>query len=142
MALNLTIVTPEGTRYDGPVESVVVPGTEGDFGVLPGHERFLAPVRIGELEVRSNDDRTRRWAAVSDGFADVSAERVVLLVDSCEFAGDIDEARAERARARAEREIEQLRAARAEEHGAKLEEAALQRAIVRIQVSKKKGMAA
>ena len=142
MALKLTIVTPEGTRYDGPVDSVVVPGTEGDFGVLPGHERFLAPVRIGELEVRSANDRARRWAAVSDGFADVSAERVVLLVDSCEFAADIDEARAECARARAEREIERHRAARDEEFNFRVEEAALQRAIIRIQVSKKKGMAA
>jgi F-type H+-transporting ATPase subunit epsilon len=139
--LHLTIVTPEGARYDGPVESVVVPGSEGDFGVLPGHERFLAPVRIGELEVRGGDPG-RRWAAVSDGFADVGAERVVLLVDSCEFAADIDEARAERARGRAEREIERLRTARAEEFDAKVEEAALQRAIIRIQVSRKKGMAA
>jgi F-type H+-transporting ATPase subunit epsilon len=140
--LHLTIVTPEGTRYDGPVDSVVVPGSEGDFGVLPGHERFLAPIRIGELEVRSVNDRARRWAAVSDGFADVSPERVVLLVDSCEFAADIDEARAERARARAERELERHRAARDEEFNFRVEEAALQRAIIRIQVSKKKGMVA
>jgi F-type H+-transporting ATPase subunit epsilon len=139
--LKLTIVTPEGTRYDGEVESVVVPGTEGDFGVLPGHERFLAPVRIGELEVRGGADPSRRWAAVADGFADVSAERVVLLVDACEFAPDIDEARAERARGRAERELDRLRQAREEEQSYKLQEAALQRAIVRIQVSKKQGFA-
>jgi len=142
LPLQLTIVTPEGTRYDGPVDSVVVPGTEGDFGVLPGHERFLAPVRIGELEVRGGNDPSRRWAAVSSGFADVNAERVVILVDTCEFATDIDEARAERARARAERELERMRQTRSEEHNFKLEEAALQRAIVRIQVSKKRGMAA
>lgn len=142
MPLELTIVTPEGTRYQGAVDGVVVPGTEGDFGVLAGHERFLAPVRIGELEVRSANDPGRRWAAVSGGFADVGAERVVLLVDACEFAADIDEARAERARARAERELERLHAAREESIGFRLEEAALQRAIIRIQVSKKKGMAA
>jgi F-type H+-transporting ATPase subunit epsilon len=142
LPLKLTIVTPEGTRYDGEVDSVVVPGSEGDFGVLPGHERFLAPIRIGELEVRGGHDPNRRWAAVSEGFADVNAERVVILVDSCEFASDIDEARAERARARAERELERLRQSRSEEHGFKLEEAALQRAVVRIQVSKKRGMAA
>lgn len=142
MPLQLTIVTPEGTRFDGPVDSVVVPGTEGDFGVLSGHERFLAPVRIGELEVRGSNDPARRWAAVSSGFADVNAQRVVLLVDACEFAPDIDEARAERARARAERELESMRNARTEERNFKLEEAALQRAVVRIQVSKKRGMAA
>jgi F-type H+-transporting ATPase subunit epsilon len=129
--LTLTIVTPHGTVYDGPVESVVVPGSEGDFGVLPGHERFLSPVRIGELEVRGPNGR---WAAVSDGFADVGPDRVVLMVDSCEFAESIDAARAERARARAERELERLRAGHAEEHLFKLEEAALHRAIIRLQV--------
>ncbi len=51
MPIALTIVTPEGTRFDGSVDRVVVPGAEGDFGVLPGHERFLSPVRIGELDV-------------------------------------------------------------------------------------------
>jgi len=142
LPLKLTIVTPEGVRYDGEVDQVVVPGAEGDFGVLPGHERFLAPVRIGELEVRGGRDPSRRFAAVSDGFADVSAERVVVMVESCEFAPDIDEARAERARARAERELERMRQAREETHNFKVEEAALMRAIVRLQVSKKRGMAA
>jgi F-type H+-transporting ATPase subunit epsilon len=132
--LQLTIVTPQGTVYDGAVESVVVPGAEGDFGVLPGHERFLAPVRIGELELRAPDGL---WAAVSDGFADVAADRVVLLVDSCEFAGDIDEARAERARARAERELQHLREAHADELMFRLEEAALMRALVRLQVARR-----
>jgi F-type H+-transporting ATPase subunit epsilon len=136
MPLQLDIVTPEGVRYAGAVESVVVPGVEGDFGVLPGHERFLAPIRIGELEVRGP---AGHWAAVSDGFADVTAERVVLLVDSCEFASDIDEARAERARARAERELERLRRSEADAHMFKVEEAALHRALVRLQVAKKRG---
>jgi F-type H+-transporting ATPase subunit epsilon len=134
--LQLIIVTPQGTVYEGPVDSVVVPGAEGDFGVLPGHERFLAPVRIGELELRGPVP-DGHWAAVSDGFADVGAERVVLMVDSCEFANDIDAARAERARARAERELERMRQSRADEHVFRLEEAALERALIRLQVSKK-----
>jgi F-type H+-transporting ATPase subunit epsilon len=132
--LTLTIVTPQGTAFDGPVESVVVPGSEGDFGVLPGHERFLSPVRIGELEVRGPDGR---WAAVSDGFADVGPDRVVLMVDSCEFAADIDTARAERARARAEREVEQLRQNAEEQQRFQLAQAALERAIVRLLVAKR-----
>jgi F-type H+-transporting ATPase subunit epsilon len=134
MPLALTIVTPEGVRYEGRVDRVVVPGVEGDFGVLPGHERFLSPVRIGELEV---DGGGSRWAAVSSGFAEVNADTVVLMVDSCEFATDIDTARAERAKARAEREIERLRAGHEEEVAFRLEEAALQRALIRIQVAKK-----
>jgi F-type H+-transporting ATPase subunit epsilon len=134
MPIQLTIVTPEGVRYDGEVEGVVVPGSEGDFGVLPGHERFLSPVRIGELEV---DGRGRRFAAVSEGFAEVTAEKVVLMVESCEFAGDIDTARAERARANAERALERLRQDRADENSFRLQEAALMRALVRIQVASK-----
>ena len=134
MPIDLTIVTPAGTRYHGQVDRVVVPGSEGDFGVLPGHERFLSPVRIGELEV---DGGRRQWAAVSDGFAEVSGDKVVLMVDSCEFAPDIDKARAERAKANAERALEHLKNAQTEEHSFRMQEAALQRALVRIQVASK-----
>ena len=136
MPLQLTIVTPEGVRFEGPVDRVVVPGAEGDFGVLPGHERFLSPVRIGELELEVPGENGR-WAAVSDGFAEVSADKVVLMVDSCEFAADIDTARAERARARAQHEIELLLARAQEDRSYKLEEGALQRALIRIQVAAK-----
>jgi len=134
MPIALTIVTPEGTRFDGPVERVVVPGTEGDFGVLPGHERFLSPVRIGELEVDTGSSE-RRWAAISDGFAEVNGEKVVLMVDSCEFARDIDTARAERAKANAERVLSRLESAEREEASYRMAEAALQRALIRIQVA-------
>jgi len=136
MPLQLNIVTPEGTRFDGQVDRVVVPGSEGDFGVLPGHERFLSPVRIGELELEATGG-ARQWAAVSDGFAEVNGEKVVLMVDSCEFAPSIDAARAERAKARAEREIEHLKPMQAEEASYRIQERALQRAIVRIQVAAK-----
>ena len=138
MPLQLTIVTPEGVRYDGPVERVVVPGAEGDFGVLPGHERFLSPVRIGEVQLETGGSNGR-WAAVSEGFAEVSGDKVVLMVDSCEFAADIDAARAEHARASAERELERLKQSKNDETTFKLEEAALHRALIRLQVSKRAG---
>ena len=138
MPIQLTIVTPEGVRFEGPVDRVVVPGTEGDFGVLPGHERFLSPIQIGELELEVPGAKSR-WAAVSDGFAEVSGDKVVLMVDSCEFAVDIDAARAERARARAESELDRLKQSKAEEQSFKLEEGALHRALIRLQVAKKVG---
>jgi len=134
MPIQLTIVTPEGVRFEGPVDRVVVPGTEGDFGVLPGHERFLSPIQIGELEVTGANGS---WAAVSDGFAEVDGDKVLLMVDTCEFAADIDSARAERARARAQHEIELLRARAQEDRDYKLTEGALQRALIRIQVAAK-----
>lgn len=89
MALQLTVVTPEGQAYDAPVEHVVLPGSEGDFGVFEQHERFLTAIRPGPLEIRSADGVTS-WAAISDGFADVGSEQVTVLVSRCDLAGDLD----------------------------------------------------
>jgi F-type H+-transporting ATPase subunit epsilon len=136
MPLQLTIVTPEGVRFEGPVERVLVPGAEGDFEVLPGHERFLSPVKIGELDLVDSGGK-RSYVAVSEGFAEVTTDKVVLMVDAAEFAGDIDTARAERAKANAEREIEQAKISNAEAASFRLAEFALQRAVIRIQVATK-----
>jgi F-type H+-transporting ATPase subunit epsilon len=100
MPLDLTIVTPSGATYRGDADSVVLPGSEGDFGVLPGHERFLCALRTGEVQIRTGAQTV--YAAAADGFADVSSDHVTVLVDSCELARDIDTARAELAHQRAE----------------------------------------
>ena len=86
MSLALTIVTPVGEAFQGPVESVVLPGSEGDFGVLPRHERLMTALRPGEIEIRTSSG-TRR-ASISEGFADVSGEEVVVMVTSCKFEGE------------------------------------------------------
>jgi F-type H+-transporting ATPase subunit epsilon len=101
MSFELTIVAPDGEWYRGPVDSVVLPGSEGEFAVLPNHERFLAPLRVGEVEIRTPADRL--LAAIASGFAVVTGDEVAVMVDSCEFARDIDVPRAESARERAER---------------------------------------
>jgi F-type H+-transporting ATPase subunit epsilon len=108
MALALTIVTPEGEAYDGPVESVVLPGVEGDFGVLQGHEPFLSALRIGGLEVTAEDGR-KRFASVSRGYAEIHGDAVSVMVGSCEWADEIDRDRAERARERAKKALEEVR---------------------------------
>lgn len=135
MPLDLTIVTPSGPAYRGDVDAVVLPGSEGDFGVLPGHERFLSALRIGEVQIETGGRKL--YAAAADGFADVSGDQVTVLVDSCELAGDIDTARAELARQRAERGLAALdrdaEAARVAEY-----EAALERARNRLAVSQRK----
>jgi F-type H+-transporting ATPase subunit epsilon len=133
MPFELNIVTPEGRVYQGRVESIVLPGSHGDFGVLGGHERFLAPLRVGEIEIR--DERGQRFAAVSGGFADVSGDQVVVLAETCELAERIDGARAERARERAQRELGRLRESGAEDQRFRLEQAALERALARIQTA-------
>ena len=130
MPFDLTIVTPQGEAYQGRVDTVVLPGSEGDFGVLEGHERFLSPLRIGELAIRVSDRET--YAAISGGFADVVGERVVVLADACELAKDIDVARAQRAKERAEGALRSLQAADAENAEFRLQRAALERAVVRI----------
>ena len=67
-----------------------MPGSEGDFGVLEQHERFLAALRPGAMEIRSSGGST--WAAVSDGFADISGEAVSVLVSRCDLASELDSA--------------------------------------------------
>jgi F-type H+-transporting ATPase subunit epsilon len=88
VALELIVVTPEGQAFSGSVDQVVLPGAEGDFGVLEQHERVLAPLRSGTMEIRSGSGS--EWAAISNGFADVGAEQVVVLVDSCQRPADVD----------------------------------------------------
>lgn len=135
MPFELTIVTPQGETFRGPAESVVLPGSEGDFGVLPQHERFLTPLRIGEVQIRAGGSGAV-FAAIADGFADVSGDEVVVLVESAEVAGDIDVARAELARERAEQGLAQLDADEDRERYESFE-AALQRAQTRLAVSRK-----
>jgi F-type H+-transporting ATPase subunit epsilon len=94
VSIELCIVTPEGQSFLGSVDQVVLPGAEGDFGVLEGHERFLAPLRIGPVEIKQGAGS--EWAAISDGFAEVSGEQVVVLVDECALVDAIDAEREQR----------------------------------------------
>ena len=77
MPLNLSIVTPRGTVIDESVDDVVAPGTEGEFGVLPGHAPFLAAIREGVVRYQSGG--RPHYLAVSTGFAEVAGDHVVLL---------------------------------------------------------------
>jgi len=128
--LTLELATPSRLAVSEQVDEVVVPGSEGYFGVLPGHAAFLATVGIGELTYRIGRDE--RHVAVSGGFCEVRNDKVIVLADSAELPEDIDRARAERARERAEQrlsgrsqdEVDYTRAA-----------AALARAVTRLQVA-------
>jgi F-type H+-transporting ATPase subunit epsilon len=130
----LLIVTPQGPAYSGEVESVLLPGSEGDFGVLPSHERLLAPLRIGAVEIHTGSEII--YAAIASGFAEVDGTNVAVMVESCECANALDVARAELARRRAEEGL----AALGEDAQAKLFEefeAALERAHNRLEVAKR-----
>lgn len=114
MALELTVVTPDGQAYEGTVETVVLPGAEGEFGVLERHERYLAPLQPGALQFRQVGGALE-WAAVSDGFADVSAEHVVVLVDRCALGREIERADAEKEFADIQAELDSLSGSEADE---------------------------
>ena len=131
--LFLEIVTPEKIVVSQEVDSVVAPGTDGEFGVLPGHIHFLTGIVPGEL--RYNTDAGRESMAVTTGFAEVSNDKVSILVDAAEKTSEID---AERARKAMERARERLgKDRRAEDIDTLRAEAALRRAIVRIRIVEK-----
>ena len=136
MSLELAIVTPYGESWRGPVQSVVLPGSEGEFGVLEDHERFLSPLDIGRIEIRGPEGIVH--GAIGSGFAEVNGKRVTLLVESCEVASDIDVARAEMARDRARRGLEKLNGDDLDERYAEFQ-AALARAENRLRVGRGEG---
>jgi len=129
MALDLVVVTPDGEAFSEPVEQVVLPGAEGEFGVLEHHEKFLAPLKPGPMEIKLPGGRTE-WAAVSDGFAEVSSGRVVVLVDECFKAHEIDIEAVRLSQADMQRALEEiLQGANEEEHRARLEHALVRSAV-------------
>ena len=102
----LEVVTPDRNFFEGETDMVILRTTEGDIGILYDHEPLVAPLRIGSLRVR-NDDQTFNWAACSAGFVTVTEEKVTVVVDSAEWVEEIDMERALEAKARAEKRIQE-----------------------------------
>lgn len=134
MAIVLSVVTPEGQAFHGDVEAVVLPGSEGEFGVLPGHEPFLTALRIGPMTIRKASGEELH-AAVSRGFAEVHGDQASVMVDSCEFEHEIDRSRAEIARDRALANLERLRGTAEGEAQYQQYQEAYSRAVARIAIS-------
>ena len=103
--LNVDIVTVEGRRFQGEADFVVAPGVEGELGILPQHIPLLTPLATGTVKVRNNGEE--QFFFVSGGFLEVRPDQVTVLADAAERAEDIDEARAEEARRRAQALLEQ-----------------------------------
>ena len=101
--LTLEIVTPDRALVTERVDEVEIPGAEGYFGVLPGHTPLLAMLAIGELWYRKGSEK--HYLAIAFGFAEVLPDRVTVLAELAEKPEDIDVARAEAARRRAEERI-------------------------------------
>jgi len=127
--LHVEVVTAERELYSGEATLVSAPGSEGQLGILPRHAAMLALLKEGELRIELNDAEEPIF--VSGGFLEVSDNRVIILADTAEHAEEIDEARAQEARRRAE---ESLAQATSNDERAQLQ-AALARAIQRLRVS-------
>ena len=130
--LTLEIVTPEKIAFKGVVEEVTIPGTEGEFGVLKGHASLLSSVDVGKLSYTKDHKKT--YYAVNTGYAEVTASKVTVLVETAERADLIDQERAKRARERAEEKIRKLPKQDLEFEKVRM---ALMRAVTRINVAGK-----
>ena len=101
--LTLEIVTPDRSLATEQVDEVVLPGSQGYFGVLPGHAPMLSSLQVGELWYRIGQEK--HYLAIAFGFAEVLPDRVTVLAQIAERANDIDVARAEAAKRRAEERV-------------------------------------
>ncbi len=130
--LILEVVTPEKLVFSGEVDEVTVPGSEGEFGVLKGHEPFLTSVDIGELYFLVGGKKT--YYAINTGYAEVTGSKVTILIETAERADAIDKDRAQKAKDKAEATLNQL----AKEHDDyEKMRLALLRAVTRINVAEK-----
>ena len=98
--LKLEIVTPDAKTYSEEVEMVTLPGSEGEMGVYPNHVPLLTQILPGEVIVRRGGQDY--FLAVGEGFVEITGDRVAIMTDMAIRAENIDEAKAEEARARAE----------------------------------------
>jgi len=131
-SVKLDIVTAEGVVYSDDVDVVVAPGVEGQLGILPHHAPLMTTLQAGELRVRKGGEEF--FLAISGGFLEVRPDRVIVLADAAERAGEIDITRAEEAKRRAEEQLSRpapgVDAAQAE--------AALRRSLVRLKVAERR----
>jgi F-type H+-transporting ATPase subunit epsilon len=128
----LEVVTPMGLLLREEVDDVVAPGALGYFGVLPGHTPFLSTLGAGEITYRRGSERSRLtcfW-----GFCEVLPDRVNILAELGERAEDIDLARAEAAKARAEAALKAIK----DETGYREAQEALVKALTRLAVARRR----
>lgn len=107
MSLTLEIVTPEARVYSDTIDTVVIPTTSGEIGILPGHIPLLTQIEHGELRVTKNGQTT--FLAISGGFAQVEGDRVHVLAENAINEEKIDEKAVEAALKRAEDKLKEAK---------------------------------
>src|SRR3954471_3865809 len=103
--LKLEIVTPDALTYSEDVEMVTLPGVEGEMGIFPMHVPLMTQIVAGEIAVRKGGQDF--FLAVGEGFVEITGDHVAILTDMAIKAQDIDEAKAEEARRRAEKRLQE-----------------------------------
>jgi F-type H+-transporting ATPase subunit epsilon len=133
MTLHLEIVTPERLAYSDEVDMVLVPGVDGELGILPHHTPLVSLLGVGELKIRKGGDEES--FAIVGGFLQVRPDKVVVMAETADLASEIDLEKAQEARREAERALESgfhegsdLAAARAQ----------LQQSLLRIRVAERR----
>ena len=132
--MTVQIVTPDGLIYDHHAAFVSVKTIDGELGILPRHINTIAVLEVDQVKVRRvDDDKHIDWIAVNGGIIEIADNVITIVADSAERERDIDISRAERAKLRAEQEIEEAHDKHLidQERRAKI---ALQRAFNRINV--------
>jgi len=107
MPLKLEILSPERRAYSDEVDMVVVPGIDGQLGILPHHTRLISVLGVGELRIKKGG--TEQSLLISGGFVEVRPDKVIVMADLAEHSDEIDETRAAEARKRAEAELDQAK---------------------------------
>jgi F-type H+-transporting ATPase subunit epsilon len=131
--LHLEIITPDSKIFEGDVDSVQLPGAEGEMGILPGHEALVSALQAGELVI-TQQGKTQSLA-IGEGFAEITGKSVGVLTDGAIREKEIDEKAAEEAVKRAEELLKN-----ATLHGEELEatQASLARSLAQIRVKRRR----
>ena len=125
----LRVVTPDRIFYDGEASFLSVRTTSGDVGILANHSRYVTPLVIGTLKIRT--DEGERFAAIAGGFLKTGDNAATIVTPACEWADEIDVDRAQRAADRAKERLQQEQSKRQQD----IEEAKLKTALNRISVA-------
>ena len=133
MPIQLEIVTPERLAYSDTVDSVQLPGSEGEMGVLPHHAPLIATLGVGELRIRKGGEEEA--FAIVGGFVQVRPDKVVVMAETADLASEIDLEAAQAARREAERALEEGFTEDADLARAR---AAMERALLRIRVAERR----
>lgn len=132
-SITIELCSPMSTPIELTADEVVIPGSDGVMTILPGHTLVLTTLKSGVLIVHQGEEQT--FFAVHGGFAEIAQDRIAVLADQLEQAEDIDKARAEAAKSRAEERLTKA----TDNNSTAIAEAALGRAMARIQAHGSEG---